>query len=1191
MKKHYKKPRKPKARITQEKKTRAVFRPELFSDAVQTVQNTLEKTLNNTSTLSELQKWVINGDVKAVKNWFISHTDIALIHNQKLLLYSVVVGDVKMTECLLENGAALNLMDDFDNNLLQIACIKGNLELVELVLNAPGVKRNTVVLFKSVNKAGAKAIHIAAYLGNLALFQYLCKQSVSLGINPWTEYGCFVSHLKKGVILKLDTVGFAVTQGHINIVAYCFQQRPELKTTLYQNQTLPQLAATFGQFAMLRYLDRAGVDITLCDSLNQSIMHYAAESKNVPLAQWVIDKLNEKKQPLWNKNTPHGTPIFFAVNKSDLEMVKLLLKHGADLGDRKAHQSIFVYSLLNHHFDIANYLYSLYPHLLLETQRVNKSVHEFWVYNVLDFCVRNDNVKATKWVLSKKTQLPETSKFGLTSMGMAIFSHALECMELLYQHDASIHTELKKTSILLFLCSEQAINLQIRLFWLLEHGAGIGHDHLFKGGKANFFKSPVFQHHKSTYTVATENKIVIGMSINGERITRKHPGFEKAITNLLELKEILADGIKKIEIITHLDKLIRACELADKEVKEQELKQEISQLREQLLKEKISYSEEQHNTNIRTKIKNDFAYVLQPKSEPKPKPNPLPTKNQRKKQAARKHTSCSPSLSKEELFRLELEGLFLSIASHNKSLDNISNDLFQIENNTLLQDNIDLAKKQLSSSSKDEASHHAQAIVRRFNLIKKVKASHSAISENLLVLNDQCHALQIDKTTELTAKGDRDSTLESLKNIEKSTRQELVETYQLMEEIKFEKFQPDLNNLRHCLGLSAPEKVKTSKPPKKLAPHVNRPFVQYFWQGKPNQEAIPELTETKQVDEAPEFANYILEKESPENEGITTTSANYRGIMPKPLPFLTVIDNDMTADHKRMIYTLLPFRSLNSKPRRKYTIENIEYADNHLKVLSDFQLNNLPGKEKECPEEELQKITQKYMFEFRQLVIHINILAKHQKNIEIYRDKLAHGAWNIPPAQVIAFSTFLQELLDSMQVDDAANKLSGTEAWYVLLMENIISKDQFFLPYLPELPSKDKKQYLPLNQSLELMVNYIQSLSRDYVDYAKRNPQDDNAVILYGAMLTQLIEIGEKYEHINFHLSNSPELKPLATALHKLRLFRDLRNDYMHQPASVHNEYVLAALDKLDELLSVVLAFPAECLPKDLEEVSGYYPS
>jgi len=92
-------------------------------------------------------------------------------------------------------------------------------------------------------------------------------------------------------------------------------------------QTLLHLALLRDDFDLIKLLVAKGADLRVKDNKGWNSVHYAARFCNSEIMQFVLDT---NKDGLEEKDNKGNTPLFCAVHRADLEMVKLLVFNGAD---------------------------------------------------------------------------------------------------------------------------------------------------------------------------------------------------------------------------------------------------------------------------------------------------------------------------------------------------------------------------------------------------------------------------------------------------------------------------------------------------------------------------------------------------------------------------------------------------------------------------------------------------------------------------------------------------------------------------------------------------------------------------------------------------------------------------------------------------------------------------------------------
>lgn len=685
--------------------------------------------------LPPLLALICEGDIQRVKTYLANHpgeleSQCDASHGATPLMYALAINNSEMTEILLQHGASLKTKDKAGNTPLHYACIASNLALIQKIYASFSSEKERAAALKEKNSLDRRVLHLAAMRGDLPLFTWLVQAGASLD--------------DRALINKKDDkttpFGFAIAKGGKEIVEYCLSIRPRLlnQAMTHYNTTPVQWTAYCGQLAILQWLYERGGNIATLDNDHSSIMQYAVISNSLEVTKWVAEKLREKKIPLNRKDKNQVTPLLCALKNDNTELFNFLLDNGGSLTERHKRYTLFMIAIIKEKMNIAKLIYQKNPQVLEDKSIPDKKNPQ--TDSVLGVAIKVNSLPFVQWLLEEGASLESDCINGLTPLGVAVTLGHFKIADFLFEKGASIYCDVKHQdrSLLFYLSTSNHLNVKSGMFWLLSRGAAIGFPHHALPGRINFFTHQWLLEHREDVRQATANQIVIGLTVNGEKVTRRHLGFENAITNINELKEVLADDIHKLNILAHIDDLLKACDYALEINTDDETVSELAQLKTILLKEKQLKNNEQLNQTLIKKQRKDFDLVLNPRSKPlmekrPPQTVPVLSKNRRKK--LERTVSAPPDPAKQ--FESEVSLYKASLIKYGASLQAINQEVDRIEGDKKVQEGIGLAKDSLITHEADAAANHANTLLRKYSLIEKTRAACNALLLNLVMLQDK----------------------------------------------------------------------------------------------------------------------------------------------------------------------------------------------------------------------------------------------------------------------------------------------------------------------------------------------------------------------------------------------------------------------------------------------------------------------
>ncbi|KAL8375859.1 hypothetical protein RB595_007132 [Gaeumannomyces hyphopodioides] len=132
-------------------------------------------------------------------------------------------------------------------------------------------------------------------------------------------------------------ISLAVENGHVAVVELLLKHDPSQKECC--GRPLVQ-AARKGSVDTVKFLCKAGVDPNAKDAVGQTALHKACIASNLELVRYFLEDL--KLDPEVREQSER-TPLYFAAEKGDLDIVNCLLKNNADPNalDRRRETAIF----------------------------------------------------------------------------------------------------------------------------------------------------------------------------------------------------------------------------------------------------------------------------------------------------------------------------------------------------------------------------------------------------------------------------------------------------------------------------------------------------------------------------------------------------------------------------------------------------------------------------------------------------------------------------------------------------------------------------------------------------------------------------------------------------------------------------------------------------------------------------------
>ncbi|KAL3880297.1 hypothetical protein ACJMK2_032545 [Sinanodonta woodiana] len=327
----------------------------------------------------------------------------------EILQTSVVRGSINAIEFLLESGADINVRSSEGTNVLQTACLHGRTEIVKFLHS-----RNEN-LHNELDNHNRSVGHYSACGGTVAILEFLLQ----LGLDPtctdsggWNllHYACWhankemVDHLMEkypNLIHSTTNDGLSVLHlaafnGITDVVISIIDHGIDPFYRTSHEATLLHIACLAGQLDMSKYLIETYPNmLNEVDSHKHAAAHYAAESGNIAILNYLIDRGTDP----WCMTSKGDTLLHMACLRGQLDMTKYLVEtypklltqvnsnkhtaaHYAALSGNVAvlcylidrgvdpwcttseGDTLLHMACMNGHFDMTKYLAETYPNML-----------------------------------------------------------------------------------------------------------------------------------------------------------------------------------------------------------------------------------------------------------------------------------------------------------------------------------------------------------------------------------------------------------------------------------------------------------------------------------------------------------------------------------------------------------------------------------------------------------------------------------------------------------------------------------------------------------------------------------------------------------------------------------------------------------------------------------------------------------
>ncbi|MBC7863727.1 MAG: ankyrin repeat domain-containing protein [Bacteroidia bacterium] len=255
---------------------------------------------------------------------------------------AVYSGKKEQFQLLVKSGANTKVITDAGYNLLQLAVLSNNVEMVKEVfalcpeqLNVKHKDGQTPLLMTDIEKAPAIA-------------GFLISHGADLSIADGSER---------------SILNIAVDAKNLELVKKICELFPVLINKQSKTGRTPLLIAVIrDNFEIAEYLCSKGADVSLKDTSGTSFFSESIFSSNIEMLKLALEKSTEEINIAWGEN---WYPVQAAVNKAKREQFKLLIKYGAKTNVlTSSGQTLLHLAILSKDVELTKEVCNLFPEFL-----------------------------------------------------------------------------------------------------------------------------------------------------------------------------------------------------------------------------------------------------------------------------------------------------------------------------------------------------------------------------------------------------------------------------------------------------------------------------------------------------------------------------------------------------------------------------------------------------------------------------------------------------------------------------------------------------------------------------------------------------------------------------------------------------------------------------------------------------------
>ena len=258
--------------------------------------------------------FVRNGDLKEVKRWFEKtkrldidfmsvNVDFDTIYTDPMS-YACSYGQMEIVEYFIANEPRIPRYDVWLGRALGGAVLNGDYELTQRLIEEGADINFPCPLYQDMNP-----IHIALAQGEEKIFRLLRAYGADVGLD-------YTAETMNTAVIGADmiTIKEFVEEDHLDVNSIS----TEGYSPLYH-------AVQAGRKDVAKYLVEKGADITFKSTFEETLMHAAVQSGDIPTAEWVVELLGKEKAFGRNINAPI---LHEAVITDNADMAEYLIKAG-----------------------------------------------------------------------------------------------------------------------------------------------------------------------------------------------------------------------------------------------------------------------------------------------------------------------------------------------------------------------------------------------------------------------------------------------------------------------------------------------------------------------------------------------------------------------------------------------------------------------------------------------------------------------------------------------------------------------------------------------------------------------------------------------------------------------------------------------------------------------------------------------